>query len=534
MQWGDGLRVNPGTLSSTASRLESARSSAEGQLRDHAALDFGSWRGDARTRHDRTHQRIVERGAHHVGRMAPAASALSAAATAFHEIQAAQTALVQRAAASQFAIDDGGNISSTSGMLSNLDPRRWVEYVRLFRSVIAAIARLNGTDVMLASRLAGSDLMADGKGKLMDGQDWLEDAGDWLSDVGDDLGDRLGHAKTAFDRLMETWGQKPQWLKDFEETGEWPQLAELGGQALFELGQFIGIPANFIAGEDLHFFDDGDPFYADSVEARGAGPKFESINDVIHPMMDVYNTHDPSDTTDRAQIQVTAVTDENDVTRYVVSIPGTTESLDEWRGWNGDPGGTDWPGNFKGVGYGSTAATESVKHAIDLAIAEHRAQHPELTGTKPEVLLTGHSQGGIIAGNIANDEAFRSQYDVAGIISAGSPVDSLGVPEDIPIYNYRNQLDPVPRVDFGGLEGQPANVTEIEFAHEGSIWPTHTHLQQTYQDNISALHEEAQSGSMSENAVKQRQLDADLGRFYKGESESYRVRYGRQTERDQP
>ena len=98
----------------------------------------------------------------------------------------------------------------------------------------------------------------------------------------------------------------------------------------------------------------------------------------------------------------------------------------------------------------------------------------------------------------------------------------------MPVYNYQNQFDPVPRVDFGGLPtGTPSNVTNIVFDHDGSYLPTHTHAQPTYQGNIEAL---AGGQGSADNLAKQTRMDADLGRFYNGETTAYRVTYGRETD----
>ena len=268
--------------------------------------------------------------------------------------------------------------------------------------------------------------------------------------------------------------------------------------------------------------------------------RFDSVNDVIDPMMDVYNTQDSDDPNDRAQIQVTPVVGDDGQVRYVVSIPGTTESMTTLDGWNGNPTGTDWAANLKGVGYGSTAATESIMNSIDQAIKKDQAMRG-ISGGKPEVLLSGHSQGGIIAGNIAASSEFAEKYDVGGVISAGSPVETLGVPEHIPVYNYQNELDPVPRADLGGARWEPgngiqpdtpSNVHNIVFPHEGSISPVHTHDQQTYADNIDKLQKQAsmQNPPNTPNVRAQQAMDNDLDRFYNGEVDTaYRVKYGRET-----
>ncbi|WP_296137071.1 WXG100 family type VII secretion target [uncultured Tessaracoccus sp.] len=562
MQWGDGLRVNPGQLHANATRLQQVHQSLEQQIQRHDALDLGSWRGEAQRAQRSKHRELVTDLRQHARRLPPTTDALESAASSFERIQQSQRQLIERAAQWRYEIQDSGWLRDLESGLRKADPRRLFQRARIQGSVLSIIVRLNATDLALAAKLrvvdtannvlgafedygdnvrdlleAGADKALSGLewlgGKIRDGLDWgrgvIEDAWQWGKDALANLGERLGHAGTALGRLSETMASPPKWLQDLVQHGEIPQLAEVLGSGAYLLGQAAGVPANFIANDDVHLFDDGTPYLArpDEVTPYSVpGGQFNGINDVVNPMMDVYNTHDPNNPDDHPQVQVTAVEGADGQVRYVVSIPGTTESMRTLDGWNGGAAGTDWAANLKGVGYGDTAATQSIMHAIDEAIAQDQAARGISGGGHPEVLLSGHSQGGIIAGNIAANPEFTQHYDVGGVVSAGSPVDTLGIPGDIPVYNYQNELDPVPRVDLGGVPtGTPDNVTNIVFEHEGSRSPEHTHAQQTYADNIADL----QHQTSGENAMKQQQMNADLDRFYHGEATAYRVPYGRET-----
>nr|WP_108870824.1 hypothetical protein [Tessaracoccus timonensis] len=576
LSWGDGLRVNPGILQARAASLNQVKGQLDSKISEHESIDMGPWRGDAQRAQHSSHRKLLTDLRSHARRIPPAANALSNASQSFTQIQQSQHNLINRARAWDYEIQNNGVLRDLNSGLSKIDPRRLYQRVRIQGSVLSLVVRLNATDFALAARLkiadignnildefaeardglidllhAGGDKLLSGLewlgGKIKDGLDWgkgkIEDAWEWGKGVFDNVMERLGHTAPAIQRLFETLGTQPQWLRDFFEKGEIPQLAEVAGSALFLGGQIVGIPFNFITNEDQHFFDDGRPWMATPADVQDhvvEKQRFDSVNDVIDPMMDVYNTQDSNDPTDRAQIQVTPVVGDDGQVRYVVSIPGTTESMTTLDGWNGNPSGTDWAANLKGVGYGSTAATESIMNSIDQAIQEDQARRG-ISGGKPEVLLSGHSQGGIIAGNIAASNEFADKYDVGGVISAGSPVETLGVPEHIPVYNYQNALDPVPRTDLGGARWKPgegiqfdtpSNVHNVVFPHEGSISPGHTHLQQTYADNIADLQERKNNPYLSNNPNVQAQqaMDRDLGRFYNGEVDNaYRVEYGRET-----
>ncbi len=562
MQWGDGLRLNPGQMHADATRLQQTHRALEQQIQSHESIDLGSWRGEAQRAQRSKHRELVTDMRQHARRIPPTADALESAAGSFERIQQSQRQLIERAAQWRYEIQDSGWLRDLESGLKKADPRRLFQRARIQGSVLSIIMRLNATDLALAARLRVADIANDVRdafedagnqlrdlleagadkalsglewlgGKIRDGLDWgrglIEDSWQWGKDALANLGERLGHAGTALGRFLDTATTPPKWLQDFVQHGEVPQLAEVLGSGAYLLGQAAGIPANFVANDDVHLFDDGTPYLArpDEVTPHAVpNGRMDGINDVVDPMMDVYNTHDPDNPDDHPQVQVTAVEGADGQVRYVVSIPGTTESMDTIDGWNGGAAGTDWAANLKGVGYGDTAATQSIMHAIDEAIEQDQAARGA-SGGRPEVLLTGHSQGGIIAGNIAANQEFAQRYDVGGVVSAGSPVDTLGVPHDIPVYNYQNELDPVPRADLGGVPtGTPDNVTNIVFDHEGSPSPQHTHAQQTYADNIADL----QHQTTGENAQKQQQMNDDLGRFYDGDATAYRVPYGREVQ----
>ena len=575
LSWGDGLRVNPGILQARAASLNQVKGQLDSKISEHESIDMGPWRGDAQRAQHSSHRKLLTGLRSHARRIPPAANALSNAAQSFTQIQQSQHNLINRALAWDYAIQDNGRLRDLKSGLSKADPRRLYQRVRIQGSVLSLVARLNAVDVALAARLkiadvgnnilddfaeardglmdllqTGGDKLLSGLewlgGKIKDGLDWgkgkIEDAWEWGQGVVDNLKERLGHTAPAIQRLFETLGTQPQWVKDFFEKGEIPQVAEVAGSALFLGGQIAGVPFNFITNEDQHFFDDGRPWMATPADVHDHfvdKQRFDSVNDVIDPMMDVYNSRD--EVSDRLSVQVTPVIGDDGTVRYIVSIPGTSEDLASMSGWNGQASGTDWAANLKGVGFGNTAATESIMNSIDQAIQEDQARRG-ISGGKPEVLLSGHSQGGIIAGNIANSEDFANKYDVGGVISAGSPVETLGIPKDIPVYNYQNQFDPVPRADLEGINVKlpdgpvtihpNENVHNITFPDDGNRDPGHTHNQDTYQRNIEGLQRDARNPGPSgdPNVQAQRAMDEELGRFYNGEVDNaYRVEYGRET-----
>jgi hypothetical protein len=75
------------------------------------------------------------------------------------------------------------------------------------------------------------------------------------------------------------------------------------------------------------------------------------------------------------------------------------------------------------------------------------------------VVLTGFSQGGIMAANLASDPSFP--YKPIGVVTNGSPIDSFTVPSHVPVYAFQHATDVVPMLDgtvarVPGVPGMPS------------------------------------------------------------------------------
>lgn len=68
-------------------------------------------------------------------------------------------------------------------------------------------------------------------------------------------------------------------------------------------------------------------------------------------------------------------------------------------------------------------------------------------GSGDRVLLVGHSQGGIVAANIASA---KQAYSVAGIVTFGSPIAGKSIQPEVQMLAFEHSNDPVPKLD-----GQP-------------------------------------------------------------------------------
>lgn len=117
--------------------------------------------------------------------------------------------------------------------------------------------------------------------------------------------------------------------------------------------------------------------------------------------------------------------------RYIIGIPGTNSWTDDTKVFNGK-------------------SNVQLK-ARELSDPERLAE-AAMAGIPPgsEVVLTGYSQGGIVAANLAARAAVRNRYTVRGVVTVGSPTgDVIGksVPRTVPVMSIEHADDPVPTLD---------------------------------------------------------------------------------------
>ncbi len=89
-------------------------------------------------------------------------------------------------------------------------------------------------------------------------------------------------------------------------------------------------------------------------------------------------------------------------------------------------------------------------------------------GVKPTqpVVVTGHSQGGMVAVNVANHPRAK-EYSIEGVITAGSPISNLAAPEGLTLALEHTE-DPVPGLDDASNAVEPGTVTVERPLHASS------------------------------------------------------------------
>lgn len=268
------------------------------------------------------------------------------------------------------------------------------------------------------------DRVSDGVDAVGDGVDWL---GDRASDLGGWLGDRASTIGDAYENVGDAGTQLWDATGGAILDGEWPRTTEVIASSILLAGTTVGANLTLSTGGIFNpkVFDDGDPYAGDPRPVEGIEQP-EVLGDITRSVTDAYNAGD-------GVVRITTAEGPNGPTA-IVSIPGTET-------WNPLAGSNamDVTGNLVTAGGGESTMTEAVKLAIE------NANLPEGT----EIMLAGHSQGGMTAAAIAADPAFVAEHNVTNLMTFGSPIDSTHVAPGVDVLELQHSGDAVPRLDLG-------------------------------------------------------------------------------------
>lgn len=119
--------------------------------------------------------------------------------------------------------------------------------------------------------------------------------------------------------------------------------------------------------------------------------------------------------------------------RVIVHIPGTSTLLPTLS----NP--TDVIGDLAALEGTATAYGEGVLECLELAGVT----------ALDEVLLVGHSQGGMVAASLAAQAARTGRYSIRDVVTVGSPIAKIDVPVGVRVLSLENRDDPIPQLDGG-------------------------------------------------------------------------------------
>ncbi|GGH42921.1 putative T7SS-secreted protein [Microbacterium album] len=140
----------------------------------------------------------------------------------------------------------------------------------------------------------------------------------------------------------------------------------------------------------------------------------------------------------------------SDATVIEIVQVGTEDGRPVWRVTV--PSTKDWEGFGFGIDQGAANDLGS-NYALMLA-PHHQAAYERMVveamtragiGPDDPVMVTGWSQGGILAAKMASDPA--SPFNIEAIAVAGAPVDHMAIPEDVSVVSLQHAGDPVHRLD---------------------------------------------------------------------------------------
>jgi len=149
-------------------------------------------------------------------------------------------------------------------------------------------------------------------------------------------------------------------------------------------------------------------------------------------------------------ISIQALTDADGNASYVVQLPGTDEFMSE----------TD---------IRNTGSNLNLIAGDDTAYGDAVRQAMEAAGVDPSdpVMLVGHSQGGMQAAALSGDPDF--DYNVTHVVTAGSPVATSGIPDDVSVLSLENTGDLVPLLDGESNPDSAHHTTVQADVHSGSF-----------------------------------------------------------------
>lgn len=130
-------------------------------------------------------------------------------------------------------------------------------------------------------------------------------------------------------------------------------------------------------------------------------------------------------------------------TSWVVVVPGTAD-------WGlGGPNPQDLLTNFQAVAGMPT----------DMETAVIAAMRQAGVGPDDPVGLYGHSQGGIVVTRLAGDPGVAEHYNITTLLTAGSPVGGIDLPDSVSALHLENGGDAVPALDAAQNPGSPHRIT---------------------------------------------------------------------------
>ncbi len=232
-------------------------------------------------------------------------------------------------------------------------------------------------------------------------------------------------AGTLFDNpwLLEELVQEAPWvLQGLADGVGGPLLPAILSGGAWPTSSYEGSVAGLInAGNAFGLFADDGGFRIEHA-ATGDGAAPHGIADVFAEQAKLSSA--------TSTVQISTVVGADGVTRYVVQVPGTQE----WSPTRGD-NLSDLTSNLTLMSGRQAELERQVLAAMEAA------------GIGPDdpVMLTGHSQGGIVCAALASDPT--QPYTISAVVTGGSPIANFDIPADVSVLSLEHEQDAVPMLD---------------------------------------------------------------------------------------
>jgi hypothetical protein len=248
-------------------------------------------------------------------------------------------------------------------------------------------------------------------------------------------------------------------LEDWATGERVPTIAEIGAAGLLALGSAgVGV-LEAATGRDTALLDDRRGGIVESVttdDSPAQGP--QTLQDLVLDNTALRSRAPGGGPLENGRIGIQEVrSTHSSAPSYIVQVPPTEGArISELPGAYGEQGNSrDWGSNLRLVAGQHPAAMDDVRAAMETA------------GVPPgaDVMIVGHSQGGIIANRLAADPTFNSRsgepgsYNVTHAFTVGSPVQTVvpaqATTESVNV-SHEASLGP------GGLGGDLIPATDLQ------------------------------------------------------------------------
>ncbi len=164
---------------------------------------------------------------------------------------------------------------------------------------------------------------------------------------------------------------------------------------------------------------------------------------------------------DETHVEIAEILDENGepTGAWRVTLPSTQD----WELLNGAIEGAPDPAGDQGAlnDLGSNLAlmlAPGIQAPYERAVIQ--AMHDAGIGPNDPVLLSGWSQGGILAAKMAADPELP--FSIDAVFAAGAPIDHFDIPNHVAVVSIQHRGDVVPMLDAAGPRQEPNWITIVD------------------------------------------------------------------------